>query len=110
MLLFIIQLLSVVISQGLAVTLSPGTTTVLKLNSYSQNVAFIVPSTYQKTEKINLVLFLHGDNSDNNPIDFYLKKFDLANALDISGRNAIMIFPLSFAGPHSRTEDYLQYL
>jgi hypothetical protein len=84
--------------------LSPksGLTCFGNLPTYPKPVAIVIPPHYQPTAKSETILFLHGNNFGRESLEDQDKRSHWGSMLADTGRNQIMIAPLS----HGKTEDF----
>lgn len=81
-----------------------------KIEEYPKPIAIIIPPGFVSGDKTEIILNLHGDNVNNRKIDWYLENMHFDRLLASTGRNALMLVPLSYAAKESKTIDFLYYL
>ncbi|HTL12827.1 MAG TPA: hypothetical protein VL588_10085 [Bdellovibrionota bacterium] len=69
-----------------------------RVPAYPNDVAVVVPAEFHSRPRADVILYLHGNNASNRTLAQYLSDFQLPQALKASGRDAIMVVPLS-VGP-----------
>lgn len=77
---------------------SAGLECIGRIPAYPREVALLIPSKFRPSDQADTVLFLHGNNDQNFGLSHYTRDERLGESLTQSGRNAIMIVPLSLPG------------
>jgi len=76
------------------------------IDGYPRDVAIIIPPAYHPKARADLILHIHGFNLDNHPLSYMLTHFAYAQGLMQSGRDAVLVVPLSYG----RCDDFNQSL
>jgi hypothetical protein len=72
-----------------------GLTCIGRIKGYPRDVIIVVPPGYQPREQAEIVLHIHGHNYTDYDANYLNKHFGLATGMAASGRDAILIAPLS---------------
>jgi hypothetical protein len=85
---------------------SAGLTCIGRITGYPNEVAVIVPPSYQATQQVDLVLHLHGHNLSNDPLSVMLAKYRPEALFAQTGRNSILVVP----GSRGKCLEFQQFL
>jgi hypothetical protein len=81
-----------------------------KVEGYPREVAFVFAPGVSPGEPAPLILYLHGNNPTGTSLVEYLTLHRIPDALERSGRKAIVVFPRSLADAQDPTADYRDFL
>ena len=85
---------------------SVGTTCIGKIPGYPEPVAIVVPPKLKEMAQANVLLSMHGDNPDYEPVDSHIKRRGMPAMLTRTGRNQILVFPAGGSCPNGSHSAY----